>query len=136
MNPWTIDSTQLDALAEQMEQFGTGSGQIIDSVLHGEGAEVIKENIARLIPKSGRKRWAKKAPAASTAMPGKFAQDNWQLSVTIAARGRYGYLYFPDDGSNTKKHAGNQQFFRRGAEAATSRVIDMCIGKLIEQFGG
>jgi predicted small lipoprotein YifL len=67
-------------------------------------------------------------------MPGKFTQSNGPLSVTIAARGRYGYLYFPDDGTNTKRHAGNQQFMMRGAENATAQIVDLCIGKLTENF--
>lgn len=133
MGKWfELDASELDQLQEAMEGYGTGAGRIIDSVLHGEGADLIKDNIARILPVSGRK-WAKKGAAASSVMPGKFAQDNGTLSVTIAARGKYHYLYFPDDGSDTKRHAGNQQFMMRGAEDASERIIEMCIGKLIEQ---
>lgn len=132
-NPWTIEYGEFEEVTKLMNQFAAGSGQIIDSVFHNEGAEEIKERIAPLIPRSGRK-WAGKGASASSVMPGRFSQDNGQLSVTIAARGKYGYLYFPDDGSNTRRHAGNKQFMRRGAEAATARVIEMCVGKLIEQF--
>ena len=129
-----LDSKALDKLQEEMKRVET-PGPIIDEVLHGQGAELIKEKISLLIPRSGRK-WKGKGAAAASAMPRSFQQENASLSVTIAARGKYGYLYFPDDGTNTHKHAGNQQFMRRGAEAASDRVIEMCVGKLLESFGG
>lgn len=135
MAKWfALDATEIDQLQETMEEFGSGSGQIVDGVLHGEGAELIKQNIARILPSSGR-RWKKKGASARVAMPGKFKQDNGQLAVTIAARGKYGYLYFPDDGTNTRRHAGNQQFMKRGAEESTARIIELCVGKLLEQGG-
>ena len=128
-----IDTSQLEELKSYMESYAGHAGRIIDEVLHGEGAENIKERIASLLPESGRS-WRGKAPAASVAMPDKFAQENEPLGVTIAARGTYGYLYFPDDGSNTQKHAGNQHFFERGGTDATKDVINLCIGKLTEDF--
>ena len=103
MGWFEFDAGSIDDLYEKMVSYGTGSGQIIDKVLRSEGAEEIKKQIARLLPSSGR-HWKGKAPAASSAMPGRFDQDNGELSVTIAARGKYHYLYFPDDGSNTRKH--------------------------------
>lgn len=133
MSAWECDFSEIDDLSKKMQEFGTGSGKIIDDVLHGEGARMIKEKIALLIPSSGRS-WRGKGAAASAAMPGAFRQDNGRLSVTIAARGKYGYLYFPDDGSNTRKHAGDRQFMKKGAEAAAEDVIERCIGKLIENF--
>lgn len=128
---WTVDAGELDQLAEAMQQFGEGSGQIVDEVLHGEGAEEIKQRIAALLPASGR-TWRGKAAPARAAMPGRFSQDNGSGEVTIAARGRYGYLYFPDDGSSTEHHAGNQQFMQKGAASAADKVIELCLGKLVE----
>jgi len=133
MGWFEFDAGSIDDLYEKMVSYGTGSGQIIDKVLRSEGAEEIKKQIARLLPSSGR-HWKGKAPAASSAMPGRFDQDNGELSVTIAARGKYHYLYFPDDGSNTRKHAGNKQFMLHGAEAAAPKVVEMCVGKLTEAF--
>lgn len=126
-----VRAGELDGLSEEMEKYGQGAGQIVDEVLHGEGAQLIKNRIAPLIPRSGR-TWKKKGRAAAAAMPGAFAQDNGMLSVTIAARNKYHYLYFPDDGSNTRKHAGNKQFMQRGAENAAEEVIERCLGKLLE----
>lgn len=133
MGWFEFDAGSIDDLYEKMVSYGAGSGQIIDKVLRSEGAEEIKKQIARLLPSSGR-HWKGKAPAASSAMPGRFDQDNGELSVTIAARGKYHYLYFPDDGSNTRKHAGNKQFMLHGAEAAAPKVVEMCVGKLVEAF--
>ena len=64
-------------------------------------------------------------------MPRSFNQDDDMLAVTVAARGKYSYMYFPDDGSNTEKHRGNQQFMKRGAERATERIIELCTGRLL-----
>lgn len=130
-----MDASELEGLFSAVERFGVGSGKIIDEVLHGEGAQEIKNRIAPLIPSSGR-RWKGKATAARLAMPGAFKQDNGSLSVTVAARGKYGYLYFPDDGSNTLHHAGRQDFMYRGAQNASQEVINKCIEKLAESFNG
>lgn len=137
MSEWfTLDASEFDRLQESIQQYeGDHAGRLIDEVLHGEGAELIKQQITPLIPASGR-TWAKKGAPASIAMPRKFSQDNGPLSVTIAARGKYHYLYFPDDGSNTRRHAGNQHFFQRGAEESAQRIIDLCVGKLTEGLGG
>ena len=134
MSEWfELDMSEMDALQTAMQEYAGAAGPLIDDVLRGEGAEEIKKEIAPLLPVSGRS-WKGKARPAIEAMPQRFTQENGSLSVTIKASGTYHYLYFPDDGSNTKKHAGNQEFMRRGAENASSRIIDLCIGKLTEQF--
>ena len=132
---FTMDVSEFARINEAIERFGAGSGEIIDDVLHGEGAQEIKKRIAPLIPSSGRK-WKGKAAAARLAMPGAFKQDNDSLSVTVVARGKYGYLYFPDDGSNTLHHAGGQEFMYRGAQNASPEVINKCIERLTERFNG
>lgn len=48
----------------------------------------------------------------------------------------YNYLYFPDDGENTYRHNGDQEFMRRGAEEATENIIDQCVSALVEEIGG
>lgn len=134
MAEWfSLEAGALDDLATTMEQYGAGAGQIVDDVLHGQGAQLIKDRIAPLIPSSGR-NWKGKGRSASAAMPASFRQDNEPQAVTVAARGKYHYLYFPDDGSNTVRHAGNLQFMRRGAEDASAEIIDLCIGRLTENF--
>lgn len=132
MSEWfTLDASQFEELQEKMQEFGAGSGKIVDNVLHKEGAEEIKRNIIPLINPSGR-RWAGKKASATSAKP--FTQENGMQSVTIVSRGAYHYLYFPDDGSNTLRHAGNQQFMKRGAEDSADKIIEICTGKLLEGF--
>lgn len=133
MSWFTLDASEFERLQDAMLQYEGAAGNVIDGVLHDQGAELVKNRIAMLLPSSGR-NWRGKGAAASSAMPARFSQDNGSLSVTIAARGKYHYLYFPDDGSNTKKHAGNQQFMMHGAENASPDIIDLCIGKLIDEF--
>lgn len=128
---WDIfDAGDMKEITDMIAKYGAEAERVINDTLHDEGAKVIKEDIAKLLPSSGRNWSRKKAPARS-AMPRAFQQDNDLLAVTIAARGAYHYLYFPDDGSNTRRHAGNQRFMKRGAENATSKVIESCLGKLV-----
>lgn len=132
-----LNASDMDDFQKMMENYGDEALRAIENVIHNEGAEEIKNRIHLILPVSGRKRWQgenPKKPAAKTAMPGKFEQDNDLLAVTIAARGNYSYLYFPDDGSNTYHHAGNQQFMRRGAENAVDKIIELCTGRLVEKF--
>lgn len=128
---WDVfDASEVDSLVGLMEQYGTSAEKTINDVIHEEGAQEIKKRITSLLPSSGR-HWKGKGASARSAMPKRFSQDDDMLTVTIAARGKYHYLYFPDDGSNTKRHAGNQRFMLRGAENAVPRIVEMCLGKLI-----
>ena len=134
MSEWFgLDMSEMETLQTAMEEYAGAAGPLIDEVLRGEGAEEIKKEITPLLPISGR-TWKGKAKSASAVMPQRFTQENSSLSVTIKASGTYHYLYFPDDGSNTKRHIGNQEFMRRGAENASDRILDLCIGKLTENF--
>ena len=132
MASYELEYDELDELQKAMEDYGEGSRRIINDVLHGEGGLKIKDQIHMLIPSSGRSWRGKRAPAASA---DSLQQVNTEMmAVTIRSKTAYNYLYFPDDGSNTRKHAGNQQFFMRGAENASESVVELCLGKLTEQF--
>ena len=132
MASFTMDYSEAEALTSAMEQYGTGALREINDVLHGEGGQKIKEDIQRLIPASGRTWSGKKAPAsAADALQ---QVNNETLAVTIRSRPAYNYLYFPDDGSNTLRHAGGQHFFQSGAEESADQIIDLCVSKLIENF--
>lgn len=131
----SIDIDELDQVSDFIKQYPGKAQGIVTKVLYNEGAEEIKKDIALLLPSSGR-HWKKKAAPAKAVMPGKFSQKNDPASITISAKGKYGYLYFPDDGSNSRRHAGNQHFMQRGAENASSKVIELCIGKLVDGFNG
>ena len=131
-NTFTLEAEQVERLQEAMQNYAGYAGETVDEVLHSEGAELIKNEIMRLLPVSGRKPWKGKKTAAKYAQP--FTQENGMLSVTVKSKPAYHYLYFPDDGSNTKKHRGNQQFMMHGAENKTSEILDRCINRLIEKW--
>ena len=111
-----------------ISQYKDDGIKTINDVLYSEGAEVIQNEIESILPASGRS-WKKKKKPASTAKP--FTHVDELLAVTVKTRTAYGYLYFPDDGSNTKRHAGNQMFMQRGAENSEDRIIEICLGKLL-----
>ena len=127
-----LDFDEVEFLQQKMEEYGTGAQRIINDVLHGEGGRKVKDQIHMLIPSSGRQWRGKRAPAASADSLQQV--NNEMLAVTIKSKTAYNYLYFPDDGSNTQRHAGGQQFFQHGAEEAADSVVEMCLGKLTENF--
>ena len=106
----------------------------INEVLQKEASPLITKSIMGLIPESNR-NWAGKLPAAAKSKSvAERKKDRKNLSITIGSTSKYHYLYFPDDGSNTRRHAGNQQFFLRGAEAKQSEIIDLCINRLSDDI--
>ncbi len=90
-----------------------------------------KANIASRFPVSGR-HWKKKIKSASSAgIKGVFNQPKkGNLSVTVRTRKSYNYLYYPDDGSNTRNHQGNQHFMQKGAEDSQEQIIDALVERL------
>ena len=137
MAKFTLDARQHETLIKAMQIYGNQAGKAVDDVLHNEGAALIKEEIMRLLPESGRK-WKGKKRAAKHAQP--FTQKNESLAVTIRTKSGYHYLYFPDDGSNTRNHVGYKgkprEFMFHGAENQQGRIMDLCINRLIEKWEG
>ena len=136
MASFKLDAREHENLLRAMRLYGDRAGKTVDEVLHNEGGRLIQEEIMRLLPESGRKPWKGKKPAAKRAQP--FTQKNESLSVTIRTKSAYHYLYFPDDGSNTKNHVGYKgkprEFMFKGAENQSSRIMDLCINRLIEKW--
>lgn len=132
-----LDASQVETLQRAMQLYPGLAGREIDDVLHNEGGKLINDEIMRLLPESGRK-WKGKKTAAKRAQP--FRQFDGSLSVTIATKTAYNYLYFPDDGSNTKHHIGYKgkprEFMYKGAENQTGEIIDRCINRLIQKWEG
>ena len=88
-----------------------------------------------------------KNPAGSITVEGKrkkkpakvsqpFREEQGNLYVVVKTKTPYNYLYFPDDGENTYRHNGDQEFMRRGAEEATEKIIDQCVSALVKEIGG
>lgn len=131
MSYFKLDAAEFDRLTERIKEYQGDAENAINEVLWGEGAQLISAAIMELLPRSGR-TWQGKKRAAKDAAP--FSQENDNLSVIVRSKHGYNYLYFPDDGSNTKKHEGNQHFMFRGAENEQERIIDLCIAKLTNEF--
>lgn len=54
--------------------------------------------------------------------------------MTVSTTAKFRYLYFPDDGGNTKRHAGDQHFMFRGAQAAAPSVMERCVAALTREW--
>lgn len=131
MAVFRIDATEFDRLQNAIKNFPGDAETIINEVLHNEGSQLIQDAIRNLMPVSGRE-WAGKKTAAKSA--NSLTDMKGNLFVWVKTTSNYNYLYFPDDGTNTKKHAGNQQFFLKGAESQQEEIVDLCINKLINSF--
>lgn len=131
MARFELNADAFAKLQQAMKNFPTGAGYVIDEVLHTEGGSLIEEEIRRLMPVSNV-TWKGKKPSAKTG--NSLTQENHTLGVTIRTTPNYHYLYFPDDGTTTKRHIGNQQFFFRGAEETQDEIIDRCVNRLVEKI--
>ena len=129
--PFKISIADFEKLQDALKEYQGDAETAINEVLHNESGELIQNAIRRLIPTSG-KTWKGKATAAKSANSLRSVNEN--LSITVTTQKRYQYLYFPDDGTNTKRHAGNQRFFERGGEAVKDEIIERCISKLTNNF--
>lgn len=128
---WKINFSETDRLQNAIKAFPNNAEDAINDVLHNEAPPIIHPSIRELIPVSGA-QWKGKKGAAKDS--NSLTSTNGNLSVTIKTTKNYQYLYFPDDGTNTRRHVGNQQFFARGGEAATPDIIEKCISKITENF--
>ena len=135
MARFELNDDQITRLQAAIQRYPGMAGKVIDQVLHEEGGPLIRDEIMRLLPESGR-TWQGKRPAAKSAQP--FVQDNGSLSVTIRTKPAYHYLYFPDDGTSTKRHVGYQgkprEFMSQGAENKAAAILDKCIAQLIQEW--
>lgn len=120
-----------EALQNRIKNFQGDAESVINEVLETEAVPLLQEEIKRLMPLSGR-NWKGKSKAAKLSKSLTYTKSN--LAVTILSTKKYSYLYYPDDGSTTRRHAGNQHFFRRAGEAKTNEIVDRCINRLVNNF--
>lgn len=128
----TIDDAGFERVVDAVASFEGDAEQAINEILHGEAGEIIYGRINPLIHPSGRRFRGHSTSATRAKWP--LYETNQNLAVTVTTRSSFNYLYFPDDGTNTRKHAGNQQFFRRGAEAAVPEIVERCLARLTEEW--
>lgn len=126
-NAFKIEAKDFDRLVAYIQEYGDGAEDVINDVFESFAVPEVEERITALLPTSGRTWKGKKRPA-KTSKP--FVHQMLNLAFIIRTKSAYNYLYFPDDGSNTRKHRGNKQFMIRGAEAAVDSVIDQCLARL------
>lgn len=129
---YNIHFAQVDELVEAMKAYPNDTEEAINDVLHSdEVARLAQDAIKRLMPVSG-KTWRGKASPAKTS--NSLRNTNENLSTTVRTSKAHQYLYFPDDGSTTRRHIGNQRFFARGGEAVQDEIIERCIEKITKSF--
>lgn len=131
MARFEMDTKEIERLYNAIRNFPGEAEDAINDVFHRDAPYLVSEEIWRLMPESGRK-WRGKAPAAKRAKS--LTDETANLSFTVKTTGKYHYLYFPDDGSNTRNHVGNQQFFQRGGEMRQSEIVDRCITRITKNF--
>lgn len=124
---FTLDNEGFERLENALKGYEGNTEEKINEVLWNVGGSLIESEIIRLLPRSGR-NWRGKKKAAKDAEP--FVQDHENLSVTVRTKNAYHYLYFPDDGTNTRKHVGEQHFMFGGAENMQEEIIERCIVEL------
>lgn len=129
---FAMDATPLAAMHDAIRAFPGDAESAINSVMHGEAGPMIYRRINPLINPSGRTFKGHRASAKASDWPSYDVSEN--LAVTVKAQGSFGYLYFPDDGSDTRRHAGGQEFFRRGGEQAAQEVVDACLGAISREW--
>lgn len=126
-----LEAKDIEALCSAIKSYQGDAERVVNITLHEKAGQLINDEIIKLLPTSGR-NWKGKKKAAKSSKP--FTQENENLAVTIRTKPAYHYLYFPDDGSNTKRHAGGLDFMKRGAENKQKQIVDTIIDNLITKF--
>lgn len=131
MSKFSIAYMDIDKLEQTIAAYAGDAEKVINTVIHEQSFMPLTESIIGLIHPSGRS-WKGKKASAKSVQP--FSQKNENLSIEIKSKKAYRYLYFPDDGSNTIHHYGNQQFMLRGVEKKSDQIIDMCLASLEKEW--
>ncbi|MCD8208669.1 MAG: hypothetical protein LUD72_12080 [Bacteroidales bacterium] len=134
MARFDVNLLGITEMANKVQQYGAKGERAINEYFQSEGFERVAPHIQGLIHASGRTFKGHSASATSASYNSVFGKETGNLSLTIKSHGKYRYLYFPDDGSNTKHHAGNQQFMRRGAEEALPSITEDITKRLVQAF--
>ena len=131
MSTFSLEDGDFERLLESMQRFGEGASEVINTVIHDSGDEIYRE-IDPLIHPSGRTFRGHTSSAQGSHWQRYDTSESMAITVSTTASRRY--LYFPDDGSNTKRHYGNQQFMLRGAEAAAPVILEKGEQALLAEF--
>lgn len=129
---YKIDMTGVEDIEKALKEYKGNAEEAINDVLHNQAGQLIQDSVRRLMPVSNVKPWKGKPKHAKEAKS--LRQVNYNLAVKVTTASKYGYLYFPDDGTNTKNHVGEQYFFARGGEAVKDDIIDRCLKRLTQEL--
>lgn len=129
-----LNENDLESLQQYISRYEGGAENAINEVLHDDAGPLIYGEINPFINPSGRTFKGHSKSARDSAWPRYDTDKN--LEITVGTKSKWHYLYFPDDGSNTRKHAGNQRFFERGGEKAVPKVVERCLKVLTEEWKG
>lgn len=132
MSGFRLDTVAARELEERVRAFGDGAEDVVNGVIHDEAGPLIYGRINPLIHPSGRRFKGHTASAKTAKWPVYRTSEN--LAVTVSTTAKFRYLYFPDDGGNTKRHAGDQHFMFRGAQAAAPSVMERCVAALTREW--
>lgn len=133
MARFELDARELDRLLKTAKNFPGNAEAAINEVLHSEASKLLQEEIRRLMPVSDpAKVWVGKKPHAKLSKS--LTDEKGNLAITVKTTKDYQYLYFPDDGTNTRRHVGDQQFFWRGGENKSAEIVDRCIERLVSNL--
>lgn len=126
-----IEGEDFERLLTEIQRYGEGAADTVTEVVH-ESGDLIYDEIDPLINPSGRTFRGHSSGAKGT---------SWQrydkseaLAITVSTVSSRHYLYFPDDGSSTKRHYGDQQFMLKGAASAAPAILDKGIDALVRKF--
>lgn len=130
---YSIDYQELDKIENLFNEFPDTAKAAVNDVLHSDLAvDMVEDNIQPLLPSSGR-HWKGKGAAAASTQPFRKG-PNELLTLIVRSKTKYNYLYFPDDGSNTIRHMGNQHFMKHGAESSLGALAELCATSVINEF--
>lgn len=130
---YSIDYQELDKIENLFNEFPDTAKAAVNNILHSDIAvDMVEDNIQTLLPSSGR-HWKGKGAAAASTQPFRKG-PNELLTLIVRSKTKYNYLYFPDDGSNTVHHMGNQHFMQHGAENSLGAIADLCAANVINEF--
>lgn len=121
-----------DGLQKAMKEYEGDSSVIVQQVYKEYASEEIKQDIigASAFPVSGR-RFKGHARGAKETGPKLFSQEIAGLSLTVIARGKWGYLIFPDEGRGVHNPRAHH-FMQAGLEKAAPDITERILAKLTE----
>lgn len=128
---FSLEDSGFAEVLEWAEELGPKGAEALKRYFADEAGPVIARRIDALMPVSGRRFRGHSSPARGSAWQ-RYTPEG--AGIEVAASGARRYLYFPDDGTNTVRHAGNQQFFPRGAQAAAPDVAEGALDALIREW--